>query len=115
MNQFMTHNLNSLVYYGPTRTRIHYFLRDRRLYLRKRIQFQRYVQRLPSLWPRTMLGKPIFPLGHVQGRRPGIGATIILNIEELASIFHFPAKIILPRVGAVEAKKGGPPAGLPTE
>ncbi|MFY9493333.1 MAG: hypothetical protein WAP55_02570 [Minisyncoccia bacterium] len=39
----------------------------------------------------------------------------VLNIEELASLFHFPGRVVaaptLPRVGA---KKGEPPAGLPS-
>ncbi len=115
MSQFMTQNLNSFVYWGPTRTKIHYFLKKRRLYLRKRQQLRRYIERMPSLWPRTMTGEPFFPFGFSQGRKPGIRGTIILNIEELATIFHFPAKITTPAIAPVEAKKAGPPAGLPVE
>ena len=38
----------------------------------------------------------------------------ILNIEELASIFHFPGKIVTsPALPRVETKKGEPPTGLP--
>ena len=115
MSQFSAQNLNTFIFYGPTRTRIHYWLRDRRLFLRKRKQLRSYIERLPSLFPRTFLGEPLFPFGHVQGRRPGIRATIILNIEELATIFHFPAKIITPAITPVEMKKAGPPSGLPVE
>jgi len=114
LNQFMTENLNYFIYWGPTRSRIHYWLRDRRLYLRKRKQFRNYVERLPSLFPRTMTGEPLFPFGFAP-RGPGIRGTIILNIEELATIYHFPAKIITPTVPYVEVKKGGPPTGLPIE
>lgn len=40
----------------------------------------------------------------------------VLNTEELATIYHFPAIMVkAPRLRAVEAKKGGPPAGLPIE
>ena len=115
MSQFMAQNSNSFIYYGPTRTRIHYWLRDRRLFLRKRKQLRSYIERLPSLFPRTFSGEPLFPFGHKQGRSPGIRATIILNIEELATIFHFPAKIITPAITPVEMKKAGPPPGLPFE
>ena len=115
-NHFATENLNYLVFWGPTRTRIHYWLRERRLYLRKRQRLRSYIDRLPSLWPRTMKGDLIIPFG-LASRGPGIRGTAILNIEELATIFHFPAKItaLAPAVRPVEAKRGGPPPGLPVE
>lgn len=40
----------------------------------------------------------------------------VLNTEELATIYHFPTKMVeAPMVHRIEAKKGEPPAGLPTE
>jgi len=81
--------------------------------LRKRQQLRRYIERMPSLWPRTMTGKPLFPGPIYTG--PGIRGTIVLNIEELATLYHFPAKIITPTIAPVEAKKGGPPPELPME
>ncbi len=40
----------------------------------------------------------------------------ILNTEELATIYHFPTMTVeAPRLRKLEAKKGGPPAGLPIE
>lgn len=40
---------------------------------------------------------------------------MVLNTEELATIFHPPTNIVLtgPLIKRIEAKKGGPPAGLP--
>ncbi len=116
-NHFATGNLNALVFWGPTRTRIHYWMTGRRLYLRKRKSFRNYVDRLPSLYPRTMDGEPMFAKGIV-GRSPGLRGTTIFNSEELASMYHFPAKIsavLAPALTPIEAKKAGPPVGLPTE
>ncbi len=115
MGQFSAPNLNTFVYWGPTRTKIHYLLKERRLYLRKRQQLRRYIARLPSLWPRTMTGELFLPFGFSWGRKPGIRGTCILNIEELATIFHFPAKVVTPAFATVEMKKGGPPPHLPVE
>ncbi len=40
----------------------------------------------------------------------------MMNIEELATIYHFPsATVKTPMLGRVEAKKGTPPASLPVE
>ena len=50
-----------------------------------------------------------------KGRSWGIGATpIVLNSEELATIWHFPAITIkAPLVKKSESKRGEPPVGLP--
>jgi len=116
-NHFATGNLNSLVFWGPTRTRIHYWMTSRRLYLRKRKSLRYYIDRLPPLSPRTMDGEPMFKTGLV-GRSPGLRGVTVFNSEELASIYHFPAKIsavLAPALTPIEAKKAGPPVGLPTE
>jgi len=40
----------------------------------------------------------------------------VLNTEELATIYHFPAIMVeAPKLHKLEAKKGGPPPGLPIE
>ncbi len=119
-NHFATENLNTIVYLGPTRSRIHYWLRGRRLYLRKRKQFKYFVDRLPPHFPWNLDGEfpfiiDLLTLGRYP-KGPGLGrGTIILNAEELATLFHFPPKIIVPTVPRVEAKKGGPPPELPIE
>lgn len=103
--QFATANLNALKPLGATITKIHkhwFFpwnlLLPRRLYLRKRKMFKNYIRRLTPFFPR-------------------LGGTFILNIEELATIFHFPGRMVAPApfVSRVEAKKGEAPPGLPME
>jgi hypothetical protein len=74
-----------------------WFLDKRRLYLRKRKIFKNYKRRLTPLFPQP-------------------GGTFILNTEELATIFHFPGKLIVPAsLERVDLKKGEPPIGLPIE
>lgn len=98
---FSAQNLNHIRFSGKTRTKVHYLMRARRKKMRQRKIFRYYIQRFPPLYP-AMTGElnPIF------------------NIEELATVFHFPTKISgisIPTVIGVEAKKGGPPANLPVE
>jgi len=108
---FATQHLNNLVPKGqPLITKITKswflplnasFIIDRRLYLRKRILFKKYVDR----------DNPLFPL---PAKWP---ACFILNTEELASIFHFPGRGSAPApfIERIESKKGEAPPGLPTE
>ena len=97
---FTTNHLNGLIYTGETRPKTHYLFRKRRAYFRARKMFRNIVNRFPAGFPdRTAY-------------------TIILNPEELATIFHFPNKItglVSPTVVRVESKKGGPPPNLPIE
>ena len=106
-NSYTTQNLNALFPYAPTLTRIHKswflplnFIRPRRYYLRCRRLFWRYRERLDPFFPRTTPWPVRF----------------ILNIEELASLYHFPSWEVAPVPGVprVEVKKG-PPSELPTE
>ncbi|MDD4062331.1 MAG: hypothetical protein PHV25_00925 [Candidatus Pacebacteria bacterium] len=80
------------VWYDP------FWFPERRLHLKKRIIFRRYVDRLPFFFPLS-------------------GGTFVLNAEELATIYHFPSKILTPAsmVPRVEAKKGEAPLELPIE
>lgn len=97
---FATRNLNWIQFTVKTRTRVHYFWRKRRLYLRQRRMFRNYVLRLTPMYPDLAKFCPI------------------LNSEELATLYHFPTKIsglVAPTLVGIEFKKGGPPPNLPTE
>jgi len=105
-HQFMTVNRNGLIPVGKTLTKIHksWFLplnliQKRRHYLRCRKLFRNYIRRFTPYFP-----KP--------------GGTFMLNSEEVASLFHFPGKTVVPTpsIFRVEAKKGGTSSSeLPTE
>jgi hypothetical protein len=104
-NQFCTENLNTLKPWPRTITKIKRypildFIRARRLFVRKRGLFFRYVSRFAPLFPKRAQ-KGVF----------------ILNTEELATIFHFPGRMVAPApfVPRVESKKGEAPPGLPME
>ncbi|MCD6233175.1 hypothetical protein J7J81_02230 [bacterium] len=74
------------------------FFRDIKIYMRKRKLFRHYVNRWTPLFPYT-------------------GGTFVLNTEELATLYHFPSEEAAPAatLERIEARKGGPPPGLPTE
>jgi len=75
-----------------------WFLDGRRVYIRKRRLFRYYQKRWPPLFPRP-------------------GWTYILTTAELATLYHFPSRIVAPAPGVprVEVKKGEAPPGLPVE
>ncbi|MCX6738258.1 MAG: hypothetical protein NTY11_02495, partial [Candidatus Parcubacteria bacterium] len=101
---FNTENVNSFKPWSPSITKIHkheqLFLNilfyDRKLYMRKRRLFEKYQQRLWYNYP-----KP--------------DKTFILNLEELATMFHFVgrAAVPAPMVQRIESKKAEPPINLP--
>lgn len=96
--EFNTQHLNSLKPWGKTVTKIQLILINRRAYLRKRRMFRNYVQRRTPLDPRA-------------------GGTFVLNTEELATLYHFPSRIVAPAptLPRIPAKKGEAPPELPTE
>ena len=95
--QFNTLNLNGFKPNNKTKTYINYFFKKRREFYRKVKILNNYKRRY-------------FP--HWRFFRRGF----VLNIEELASIYHIPGKIVeAPTMPRIEAKKGSPPSGLPTE
>jgi len=72
--------------------------RKRIVYLRKKQLFRRFIKRMTPLFPTP-------------------GGTFVINIEELATIFHFPGRTMAPtlNLSRIEAKKAGPPENLPIE
>lgn len=107
LGNYVTENMNALFPYGKTITKIYsrppFNIFDaRRLYLRKRKLFRLYRERF----------RPHFP--YTGNRKSG---TFILNTEELASIYHFPSKLVAPAPGVprVGAKKEAAPPELPVE
>lgn len=106
-NGYTTSNLNSIQPTGQTLTKVKKsfffpknWIRPRRHYLKCRKLFRNYTKRLGPLFP-----------------RPGGKLNFMMNIEELASLFHFPGQAIAstPFMERVEAKKGEAPSRLPTE
>lgn len=105
-NQFNSPTMNSIIPWGKTITKIKqnwydfYFMRKRRLYLRKRVMFRNYLDRKECFWPAKVKG-----------------SSFILNVEEVASLFHFPSRITAPPsvIQRVESKKKEAPHDLPIE
>jgi len=89
--QFNTQNLNLLRPNKATMTAaVHGLFKNLRLNYRKRVMFDRY--RDLAFGPKKS----------------------ILNIEELATIYHFPITGVKPpKLGRLEFRKGGPPSTLP--
>ena len=104
---YVTEHCNAPFPMGETITKVYSrppisLLDERRLYLRKRKIFRLYRERFRPMFPRA------------GNRKTG---TFILNIEELASLYHFPSRAVAPAptVPRVEAKKGEAPPELPVE
>jgi hypothetical protein len=88
--QFGSQDLNCLIPNSNTKTSAYYFLTELRKSIRKRSVLRKYKRR------------EFDKKGYV------------LNVEELATIFHFPTiEVKAPIAPRVEAKKGKPPVGLP--
>jgi len=108
LNSFLTLNLNRFSPIGKTKTKVQ-VLKGPRVYARKKKIFWLYRLRLPPIF------LPEAPIISDYWRVKG--GTSILNIEEMASLFHFPSRIVAPAptMERIEAKKGEPPPELPIE
>jgi hypothetical protein len=99
-SHFGTQNMNFIKYAAETRTKVHNFFRERRVFLRARKMFRMTVLRFTPAFPDRKQFCSIF------------------NTEELATMFHFPLRVsgmVGPMMAKVESKKAGPPPNLPTE
>jgi hypothetical protein len=108
-NHFTSPDLNSLWVWSKTLTRVKFSplpfinaLADRRTYLKKRHLLRMYRERLNYY----------SPWGVKEGDE---GSAIWLNVEELATLFHFPSHIVSPTPGIqrTEAKETVAPSNLP--
>jgi len=97
-----TSTLNTIMPKGTTKVVPPAPFRQRKLYMKKKRMFRRFVRRQSAY----------HPWGD-----PGDGATFMLNTEEVATMFHFPSKAgaPTPTFSRVESKKAGPPPSLPVE
>ena len=102
LTQFGTEHLNAIVLDGKIKTKsktfLLWFLDKRIAYMRKRRIQRQYKMRVSYYFPRP-------------------GATFLLNTEELASLFHFPGKMVAPGAAfeRISSKKGEAPPKLPVE
>lgn len=103
--QFSTAHLNALRPWPETITKSHtiftWFLDKRRAFLKKRRMIRSYIYRTPAFFPHPKMA----------------GGFMVLNTEELATLYHFPGKIPVPSIAVprVGALKGQAPPNLPTE
>lgn len=110
IRQFNTQNLNSLKTKKTTTTLVTGWkskfipgYQDMIEYARKKSLWFSYRQR--------RLGNRLKEYYRNYGEK-----MMTLNIEELATIYHFPTTIVgAPKLRRMESKKGGPPVGLPIE
>jgi len=96
-----TSNLNGIKPFMTTKVVAPALYRNQRIYIKKRKLFVRYKNRWTYQFPH-----------NVSGRN---GGTLILNPEEIATLWHFPGKAAMPASGmeTIESKKAVPPANLP--
>lgn len=97
INFFLGFNTEHLNSFKPKSTSIKYPpFEDRRLYVKQRDILWHYLNR--------------FPPGYPEERE-----VYVLNTEELATLFHFPSRMMASAAGLerIRAKKGEPPSNLP--
>ncbi len=118
--QLNTQNLNALKPNGKVTTKLDYFYQAKTIrekYRKKRIledykkrEFALHSENISYLNPLIFEKLPILNGFFIRSN------PFVFNIEELATIYHFPGEMVkTPLMPQVQAKKGQPPAGLPLE
>lgn len=104
LKQFAIQDMNGFKPDGITKTAVDYFfIKSRVLAKQKRILWNYKNRILEKKFMKKNLGR--------QATQP-----FIMNVEELASIYHFPVETVkAPMVARTEAKRGEPPIALPVE
>ncbi len=94
LKQFTTYNLNGFKLNSKITTNVNYFFVKTRETLRKKRLYQwARTRSFQNLWARKRM---------------------ILNVEELATVYHVPAAVLdVPTLPRIMAKKAEPPPGLP--
>ncbi|MFA6348039.1 MAG: hypothetical protein WCX30_01255 [Candidatus Paceibacterota bacterium] len=100
--QFATQNLNRFKPHNTTKVQPPTIFRHRRVYLKKRNMFSRYLYR-------ELSSPDVIFMNDVSS------TMFLASSEELATLFHFPGIGVVPTtsVGRVSTKKAAPPAALP--
>jgi hypothetical protein len=103
ISQFNTLNLNAFRPASTITQPPRFFFKKSTLLLKKKSLYKMYRER-------AFYRNQFFPVEGVQVTPP------ILNVEELATIFHPPMpSVVAAGLRRVESKKAGPPTGLPTK
>lgn len=118
MNQYATENFNRFghnvwvwtlakVWYAP------FIFPLQRAKGRRRSLYDRYRKR--EMWPDSYMEALLKWRPFHWGFKPWFRSNVVLNTEELATIYHPPTLLVLtgPLLKRVEARRVGPPAGLP--
>jgi len=120
-NQYASESLNKFIHNTRAWTRVnfwyfpHLFPKRRQISRQRRIYNDYRVRRIYEELKSPVLAK-IFKMTFFHwGFRAQSQGRMVLNTEELATIFHLPTNVVLtgPLIKRVEARKIGPPAGLP--
>lgn len=118
LNQYATESYNKFVQnpFAWTRRSVWYppyFFPKTRVRSAKRRMLNNYRKRVT--FPETRFGTVLRASGNIFSFNPWSFGRMILNVEELATIFHLPTYLIQtgPLIKVGESRKVGPPAGLP--